>query len=286
MDKHDREAALEFIKLASSDPTMTEEEEFAFYLERGLRNKESLLNEIQDCKERYKNTSEDKKSDAYYERLVMLIDRFYDDVSKMFLMEELNNWWGYGFQIRETGITLLLEHFVILYDEGKSGDGKWHQTHYLVSDESFVIHQTKSNLLTLEEYGNAYEVAADTVRQWIRRGKIRSAVKLGSEWRIPDIAEVSGRKYTPGHYTWDSYLPDAPDILPDINDFDEVSIQPGKAAGEWCAMLHDKKHQNSGRAMTTKMKEKLELYLISQPEVECINNYLGEVHQRGGIDHE
>lgn len=42
----------------------------------------------------------------------------------------------------------------------------------------------------------------------------------------------------------------------------------------------------SGRAMTTKMKEKLELYLISQPEVQCINNYLGEIHQRGGIDHE
>ena len=38
--------------------------------------------------------------------------------------------------------------------------------------------------------------------------------------------------------------------------------------------------------MTTKMKEKLELYLISQPEVQCINNYLGEIHQRGGIDHE
>ena len=33
-------------------------------------------------------------------------------------------------------------------------------------------------------------------------------------------------------------------------------------------------------------KEKLELYLISQPEVQCINNYLGEIHQRGGIDHE
>lgn len=286
MEKHNREANLELIELASSEATMTKEEEFAFYMDRGLRSKASLLEEIKDCKERFKNPSGEKKSDAYYERLMMLIDRFYEDVSSMFLMEELNDWWGYGFQIRETGITLLLEHFVVMYDRGVNDAGKLEERHNLVSDESFNIHQTKANLLTLEEYGNIYEVAADTVRQWIRRGKIRSAVKLGSEWRIPDIAEVSGRKYTPGHYTWDGYLPDAPDVIPDINMFDEVSIQPGKATGEWCAMLHDKKHQNSGRAMTTKMKEKLELYLISQPEVECINNYLGEVHQRGGIDHE
>lgn len=136
---------------------------------------------------------------------------------------------------------------------------------------------------TIEEYKASLDGVVDIVNP---RGKIRSAVKLGSEWRIPDIAEVSGRKYTPGHYIWDGYLPDAPDVIPDINMFDEVSIQPGKAAGEWCAMLHDKKNQRSGRAMTTKMKEKLELYLISQPEVQCINNYLGEIHQRGGIDHE
>lgn len=76
----------------------------------------------------------------------------YEDVSSMFLMEELNDWWGYGFQIRETGITLLLEHFVIMYDEGINDAGKWENTHYLVSDESFDIHQTKANLLTLSLY--------------------------------------------------------------------------------------------------------------------------------------
>ena len=114
MEKHNRKENLEMIELASSEPSMTKEEEFAFYLDRGLRNKASLLKEIKDYKERFKNTSNDKKSDAYYERLMMLIDRFYDDVSSMYLMEELNDWWGYGFQIRETGITLLLEHFVVI----------------------------------------------------------------------------------------------------------------------------------------------------------------------------
>lgn len=62
---------------------------------------------------------------------------------------------------------------------GSEEDKKWHTSKYLVEDEDFTIHQTNARLLSLEEYGGVYGVAADTVRQWIRRGKIRSAVKLG-----------------------------------------------------------------------------------------------------------
>lgn len=54
-------------------------------MDRGLRSKASLLEEIKDCKVRFKNPSGEKKSDAYYERLMMLIDRFYEDVSVCFL---------------------------------------------------------------------------------------------------------------------------------------------------------------------------------------------------------
>ena len=83
MEKHNREANLELIALATTEATMTKDEEFAFYMDRGLRNKASLLEEIKDCKERFKNPPKEKKSDAYYERLMMLIDRFYEDVSSM-----------------------------------------------------------------------------------------------------------------------------------------------------------------------------------------------------------
>ena len=169
---------------------------------------------------------------------------------------------------------------------GSEEDKKWHTSKYLVEDEDFTIHQTNARLLSLEEYGGVYGVAADTVRQWIRRGKIRSAVKLGSEWRIPEIAEVGGRGYEIGTYSWSIELPDPPAEIPDINDFDEISTHPSKEKGEWYAMLHAKNGQSSGRAMTSKMKEKLELYLISQPLVECVNNFIGEVNQKGGIDDE
>ena len=286
---HNREKNIEMIKLASSEPTMTPEEEKEYYLQRGLRTKQMLLDEILASKDRFKNPREKvkKKSDAYYDRMMQLMDRFYREVASMYLMEELNDFWGYGFIVRETGITLFLEHLMMMYDEGISFDDKWETSRYLVPDEEFAIHQTKAKLLTLEEYGTANGVAADTVRQWIRRGKIRSAVKYGTEWRIPELAEVIGRKYYNGHYEWSSEIPDPPEEIPNINDFDDLNIYPAKETGIWTVMLHNAiKGENSGLAMTTKMKEKLEVFLISHPLVECVNNFIGEVHQKGGIDYE
>lgn len=285
---HNREKNLELIKLASSEPTMTLDEEFEYYLKRGLRTKKALLDEIEHSKDRFCNPKmKDKKSDAYYERLLQLIDRFYKEVDSMYLMEELQDWWGYGFKIRETGISLFLEHLTMFYDEGIDEDDKWSCSRYMVPDEDFAIHQTKAKLLTLEEYGATYQVAADTVRQWIRRGKIRSAVKFGTEWRIPELAEVVGRRYYNGHYEWSTEIPDPPEEIPNINDFSDLNIFPAKEAGIWEVMLHSAlKGETSGLAMTTKMKEKLELYLIAHPLVECVNNHIGEVHQIGGEDHE
>lgn len=280
---HNRERNLSNIRLASDEPDLTEEEEKGFYNERGIRTKSQLLKEILNTKARLTNFKDEsrKKCQAYYSRLAGLIDRFYRDVESMFLMEVLSDWWGYGFTIKETGIILKLEHLVVMYDDNITLENPNAEKHFLMEDESFTIHETKAELLSLDEYGNIYNVPGDTVRQWIRRGKIRSAVKFGNDWRIPELVDRPQRGYTPGHYVWDEEIPNPPEEIPDINDFNSLSIQPSKETGVWVAMLnsYDKQGESDGRAMTGKMKEKLEVYLISHPLVECINNFLGEVHQ-------
>ena len=42
----------------------------------------------------------------------------------------------------------------------------------------------------------------------------------------------------------------------------------------------DKDSEIREYALNPKTKEKLELYLISHPLVECINNYYGEIRQK------
>jgi len=43
----------------------------------------------------------------------------------------------------------------------------------------------KEELLTVDEAAARLKIKADTVRKWLRSGKLRAA-KLGRSWRIPD----------------------------------------------------------------------------------------------------
>ena len=65
--------------------------------------------------------------------------------------------------------------------------------------QTFELVTVPSALLSVEEYAAVYNVSVTTVRQWIRRGKIRSAIKNGCEWSIPELAAVSGRGYQVSH---------------------------------------------------------------------------------------
>lgn len=284
---HDRELRLMDIEIASEEPDMTEEQELQFYLDEAVRTKKDLLSMIKEAKEficQYiPEILELKVSKTRYERLQVLFDKFYADVETMFLMEPLTDWWAYGLSVRNTGISLKLEHLTLGYD-GNSKITKEHPTRaYFCSDEDFTIHVTKARLLSLEEFGALYDVPGDTVRQWIRRGKIREAVKLGNDWRIPELVDLPSRGYTPCHYSWDSEIPCEPEGIPDINQYDSIYIQSSKETGKWDVTLeqfwvHDGKRKTI--VMTGKEKEKLELFLISQPMVECPNNYIGEVHYK------
>ena len=46
------------------------------------------------------------------------------------------------------------------------------------SSNSIIIVEEKCLYLSVEEYAKVYDVKPTTVRQWIRRGKIRNAKKL------------------------------------------------------------------------------------------------------------
>jgi len=129
---------------------------------------------------------------------------------------------------------LKLCHFAVLYDFNRDPTDDYPTQGQLVPDEDYTLHCTSSKLLSLEEFGMIHDVAADTVRQWIRRGKIRSAVKMGNDWRIPELSDLPERGYKPGSYYWREEIPNPPEEVPDINSYDEVSIFPAEGKGNWC----------------------------------------------------
>lgn len=289
---YDLEREREYIRLASEDPDLTPEEEYQFYLKSALRTKDDLLNEIRQSQKGIRDSDkENSRSDEFYHRLDHLFDLFCEEIESHVIMEPLDHFWGYTVSARETGITLNMNHFMLLYDYMPKDYPDWWKyssTHYLASDDSYPLIETRAKLLTPEEYGKVYEVGAGTVRQWIRRGKLRSATKIGNEWRVPELADKPRRGYSDAHYYWKVDLPNPPEEIPNINDADSLYTYKNLHTGEWTAKLicMHKKGTDQEIVLDLKAKEKLELYLISHPLVECLNNHIIEVRQKKGSEFE
>ncbi|MFZ5645383.1 MAG: helix-turn-helix domain-containing protein [Bacillota bacterium] len=58
----------------------------------------------------------------------------------------------------------------------------------------------KCDYLTVEQYSSMLGIEPVTVRQWIRRGKLRHAKKNGRDWLIPDTEDKPQRGFTSVQY--------------------------------------------------------------------------------------
>ena len=155
-------------------------------------------------------------------------------------------------------------------------------------DTTFELMNIRTQLLTVEQYAQSYGVTVTTVRQWIRRGKIRSAIKMGSEWRIPELAEVMDRGYTDGHYTRKEYLSDIPAEYAFFNDYDYVDICQNRKDKRLFDLCFSKKfdimdYTDEEEAFAENIRniqidreerERFELYLIASPFVETSDIYI------------
>src|SRR5699024_3086834 len=113
-----------------------------------------------------------------------------------------DNWWFYDFSIENDGIKLNL-NFCNEFEIESQVDELWSMT----STESLTLLDVKCDYLNVKEFAKINNVADTTVRQWIRRGKIRTAKKVGRDWLIPSIAKKPKRGFTNVAYRW-RYLPE------------------------------------------------------------------------------
>lgn len=281
------------------------------FAKENIRSYEGLIKSIQETKTQYQNeanSGERKHAPAFYSVLDSLLSKFEHRVRCTALPDPLNDWWSYSYEISDSGITLLMNHFS--WDHyGNSYDYR--------RDEAFVLLEIPAKLLTVSEYAQIYGVEPVTVRQWIRRAKIRSAVKAGKEWRIPELAEVSKeRGYRPCLYSWSKPLTDLPEKYAFLSEFQSARFWQDEESNDFfCVELYTnriglelesddgweclqegapavmiaennslcltnnilKKYLNLNITeegilrLTAKEREDLELYMISNPQVRCFN---------------
>lgn len=247
------------------EPEMpTEEQNYEWFHEKNIRDKERLISEMEFHRDQLKRDAENDREHtaAYYLVLIKLFDSLIEKTKNTKLFDKLEDWWAYSYSISSDGCKVELEYYVwVQYN--KEGD--------MISglpDQSFEVVNVPCRLLTVEEYAKLYRVETGTVRQWIRRGKIRTAKKYGNEWRIPELTDVPQRGYRMGHYVWSEELTDVPDCY-------EYLKRPGIAAlwqdrddpSLFHLRLSRKNNEYLDLELSTKEREKLELFLIAHPMV-------------------
>lgn len=145
-----------------------------------MTSKQDLLKKF-DCiikTVNQKSQDDTRHSAAYYHVVNELLKKFQKKLVSTRLFTELEDWWAYELTLSYDGIYLFCNHYNF---HGLAPDNKLD----MVCDQEFILLSVKSELLTVEQYAEQYGVEFVTVRQWIRRGKIRTATKYGKEWRIP-----------------------------------------------------------------------------------------------------
>ena len=183
-------------------------------------------------------------------------------------------WWYYAIEESQEGIELkasLLSKLSFRIGD----DGEAYFRGYSTG-AGYVVAQLSLRKLTVEEYAEKYDVEPVTVRQWIRRGKLRSAEKIGNEWRIPESEDIPKRGYETGAYSINTEYAIRREAIPSepysfLKDTESLTIFQNKDDKNTFTVMYNvhNKWEPQTLELNTREREKLELFLISTPYFKC-----------------
>ena len=247
-----------------------------------VNTKEGIIAEVLDSREKIERRSREDPlhSGAFYHAVLSLIDEFVESVRHTFLPENLGAPWEYAVEYSYDGIVLHLTHF---------GERRYfNRAHQREEIQEYVnqvlpLVKTKARYLTVEEYANSRGVGVGTVRQWIRRGRIRTAKKFGNEWRISELSDPPKRGFTSAKYILPEKLYGIPEDLQYLEEIRAVKIDkdPENKEAFTVSLFGDeegKDGEESDRlSISSSEREKLELFLIGNPDIFYVQEFFVSV---------
>ena len=242
------------------------EEALAWLGSKMITSREQLLERVRERREeaRVIGRTDQKHSAAYYGTLDALFEKLISGIERLVLFDRLEPCWTYSFGVSSRGAFVWLQHvgYVSQNEEGQFLSVAYNAEYELLS--------ISCRMLTVDEFARIYGVERITVLQWIRRGKIRSVRRIGKEWRISELTELPGRKYTPGSYTWTEELSDLPPEYDYLRKPASVLITQEEDPTRFTLSIRQEDADPPIRQMPgipVKEREKLELTLLSHPLV-------------------
>ncbi|KJS75657.1 MAG: hypothetical protein JL56_07550 [Desulfotomaculum sp. BICA1-6] len=239
------------------------EDRLKLYNQQYMTSKEEVLNKldlhITSIERGVANGDDDP---TYATAKINFLRMFKEKVEKTTLFKHLEDWWSYEYSLSSRGAVLYLVHT----------RGAWVDFNKSINcshDTKMKVIEFPAQILTVDEYAKSIGVKSGAVRQWIRRAKIRSAFKQGQEWRIPQLSRPVKRGYIDTRYAWTEKLTDVPKGYEFISNPSSVSIHQDMDDKKYYELWVSAPKGGSANIhrLTEAEREKLELYLISKPEV-------------------
>lgn len=230
-----------------------------------LLNKREVLESFDDFVEHHREKgNEEGYSEGKRKVLLLLCDKFRTELEKSDIPTLAKPWLYYDYSITNDGIELSLfkcADDIEFDDEGEISS--------MSSSLEYTLAQVKCNYLTVEQYAELYDVTTTTVRQWIRRGKLRTAKKKGRDWLIPALADKPKRGFGSVTYHWEALSSNILAVFPFLAGTNCVCLfQDDKDKRVFHAITGWPGEDNRQKVeLTAKEREQLEIMLIAAPEV-------------------
>lgn len=148
--------------------------------------------------------SENNLAKGYSEEL-----RFFNDLVKVSYFPSLDDKWCYLILLGQLENKISICHL-----SDKNGGLSYDQINDFIS--------YKMPLISTKEFAKRHDIEVVTVRQWIRRGQLRAAVRRGGEWLIPKYAMKNSVKEDVTYYLAPGLK--APIVLNWAKEFSDINI--------------------------------------------------------------
>ena len=257
--------------------TMTKAKELdlgTMFHEEYITTAADVLHALEEMERQWKDNP-DSYNREYCQHVSSFIHEFLEMVQKHVLFDCPPGLWGYSVVLRGGGIYLYLNHY------REASRQQMAESIFFTLDESYEMLCLKTKLMTVEEYAALHKVEHVTAVTRIRRGKIRSAVKVGSQWRIPALAQPVQRGYQSTEYTWRGRLTGLPDkyqILEDYNraqffqDDEDLTVFHVRFLGDTIEPMEF--------TCAREQRGKIEQLLVAHPDVTCLSDVICRADQK------
>ena len=243
-----------------------------------LFSREDVLKSLELFIEHEKANEEPGHSISVVKNRIKLCEKFYAAVKKCKLPVLTELWWFYEYQF-------LGDHMELNLCQADDIEIENDDISTMTTTIEHTLISIECDYLTVEQYASMLGVEPVTVRQWIRRGKLRYAKKTGRDWLIPNIEDKPERGFSSVQYIVEKESEIMSDEFPLLAASDSITIlqDQDKKSKFICYLNNYKTKFHSKLELTRSEVERLEHTIIEsgKARVECSIQYVPNI--RGEI---